>query len=168
MTLSSRRLISTWLPVALMVMGVASESTPSFGGDHTGHLLRPVWEFFFGVTSDVRWEFVHHLIRKSGHFLYYGALGLVWLRAWLRTWKVRFVWDRGWLLWRWSMQMSMCCTCLVAAMDETHQSYLPNRTGLVTDVLLDSSGAVLMVGAAFVVMWARVPRGSQQTFMAGL
>src|SRR5579863_10368366 len=77
--------ISAWLPVAIGVGVIACESTVYFGADHTTGPLRHIWESVFGHLSDARWEVTHHLIRKTGHFVGYGLLGLAWLRAWWMT-----------------------------------------------------------------------------------
>src|SRR5512140_2486318 len=80
----SRRL-SAWLPVLLGVAIIALESTDFMGAEHTSGPLRKIFEAIFGRVTDARWEIEHHLIRKSGHFLGYGAIGLAWLRAWWMT-----------------------------------------------------------------------------------
>ncbi len=66
--------ISAWLPVAIGISVIALESTIWFGADQTSTPLRRVYEFLFGQVSDVRWPAIHHLIRKSGHFVGYGLL----------------------------------------------------------------------------------------------
>src|SRR5208282_4862730 len=74
--------ISAWLPVAVGIALVVMESTAYFGADRTTHPLRWLVQSIFGHLSDNTWDFIHLCIRKSGHFLGYGALGLAWLRAW--------------------------------------------------------------------------------------
>ncbi|ADV83962.1 VanZ family protein [Terriglobus saanensis SP1PR4] len=138
-----------------MLLVIVRESTASFGGDHTGRILRPIWQALFGVVTNREWDHIHHHLRKTGHFLGYGAQGLAWLRAWLRTWQPRFAWEAWRERWRWALQMALLNTMLVAALDEVHQSFLPNRTGLVSDVLLDSSGAALMLVIAFFFRWVK-------------
>jgi len=138
-----------------MLLVIVRESTASFGGDHTARILRPIWEALFGVVTNKEWGEIHHYIRKTGHFLGYGVQGLAWLRAWLRTWQPRFAWEAWRERWRWALQMALLNTMLVAALDEVHQSFLPNRTGLVSDVLLDSSGAALLLGIGFCFQWAK-------------
>ena len=151
----TRFLLSTWTPVVVMLLVIVRESTASFGGDHTARILRPIWEALFGAVTNQEWDQIHHYIRKTGHFLGYGVQGLAWLRAWLRTWRPRFAWEAWRERWRWALQMALLNTMLIAALDEVHQSFLPNRTGLVSDVLLDSSGAALLLGIAFFFRWAK-------------
>jgi len=140
--------LSAWLPVAIGIGVIMLESTEWFGSDHTSHPLRWLWETLFGPVGDARWELIHHLIRKCGHFFGYGALGLVWLRAWWMTLpRSRFSQDAF---------LALLGTALVASVDEWHQSYLPNRTSSVWDVLLDCCGAIALLLAVYI--YARLMR----------
>ena len=136
--------ISAWLPVAVGIYLVSVESTPAFGADRTSHPLRWLVQLLFGPLSDATWEIVHHVLRKSGHFLGYGALGLVWLRAWRMTLPdAPFLSQAG---------LALLGTALVASWDEWHQTFLPNRTGSPYDVLLDCCGATAMIGIAWLYL----------------
>lgn len=133
--------ISAWWPVAVGIAIVFMESTPYFGSDRTSHPLRWLVQLVFGPLSDTTWDFLHHLMRKSGHFLGYGLLGLAWLRAWRMTLPgARFLSQAG---------LALLGTALVAGWDEWHQSFLPNRTGSPWDVLLDCCGAAALIGMAW-------------------
>jgi len=132
----SRFWLSAWWPVAVGIGVIAVESTKYFGADHTSGPLRRIFQALFGPVSDAVWETTHHLIRKSGHFLGYGALGLAWLRAWWMTLPhARFLFVA---------ELALLSTALVASCDEWHQSFLPNRTSSPFDVLLDCCGALFM------------------------
>jgi VanZ family protein len=136
--------LSAWLPVAAGVVIIAIESTEAFGGDHTSGPLRRLYESIFGHVSFARWEIIHHLIRKSGHFLGYGAIGLAWLRAWWMTLPhSRFFQDAF---------LALLGTALVASADEYHQTFLPNRTGSPYDALLDCSGAIVLQLLIYIYM----------------
>ncbi len=133
--------ISAWLPVAIGIAAIVIESTPSFGSDHTSGPLRIVFEAIFGHVSDARWDVIHHLLRKTGHFIGYGLIGLTWLRAWWMTLpRSRFFACAA---------LGLLGTALVASCDEWHQSYLPNRGSSIWDVLLDCSGALVMICIAY-------------------
>jgi VanZ family protein len=135
---------NAWLPVALGVAVIAMESTEFMGADHTSGPLRLLFEAIFGRVSHAQWEFIHHLIRKSGHFLGYGAIGLAWLRAWWMTLpSSHFVQDA---------LLALLGTALVASADEWHQSFLPHRTGSPWDVLLDCCGAITLQLLIYVFM----------------
>jgi VanZ family protein len=124
----------TWLPVALGCAVIAAESTQAMGSDHTSGPLRWLFQSIFGIVSDDRWDLIHHITRKSGHFIGYGLIGLAWLRAWWFTLpQSRFLQDA---------LLAIAGTALVASADEWHQSYLPNRSGSPWDVLLDCCGAI--------------------------
>ena len=128
--------IYVWGPVVLAIAVICIESTEMMGADHTSGPLRAVYQFFFGHVPGRRWEIIHHYIRKSGHFIGYGLVGLAWLRAWwFSIPQSKFLQDS---------LLAMAGTALVAAADEYHQSFLPNRTSSPWDVLLDCTGALTM------------------------
>jgi VanZ family protein len=129
--------ISAWLPVALGVAVIVAESTAYFGADHTSGPLRWLFQLLFGPVRDAKWAVFHHIIRKSGHFLGYGVIGLAWLRAWHLTLReAPFHTDAA---------LALLGTTLLASWDEWHQGFLPNRTSSPWDVALDCSGALVML-----------------------
>jgi VanZ family protein len=142
--------VSAWLPVVVGIGVIMLESTELMGADHTNHPLRWLWESIFGPVANARWNVIHSLIRKSGHFFGYGALGMIWLRAWWMTLpRSSFLPDAS---------LALLGTALVASCDEWHQSYLPNRTGSVRDVLLDCSGAIALQLAIYIYMRMMRPK----------
>jgi VanZ family protein len=155
--------ISAWWPVALGAALIAVSSSATFGTDHTSGPLRWCWQAIFGPVNTTRWNLIHFLIRKTGHFVGYGTLGLAWLRAWrMSPPRVHF------LLYG---VLAVLGTALVAACDEFHQTFLPNRTGSPWDVLLDSCGAMTMCLIALGFVHAgrrlRTPRSSQPLRVPG-
>jgi VanZ family protein len=142
--------LSAWLPVALGIVMIFVESTVYFGADRTSGPLRWLFEHLFGPVSKARWEIIHNLIRKSGHFLGYGAIGLAWLRAWWMTLpKMHFLHDAV---------LALLGTALIASADEFHQTFLPNRTGVASDVLLDCCGAITLQMIVYVFMRSFRPK----------
>jgi len=142
--------VNAWLPVALGIGVILIESTEMLGSDHTSGPLRFLYERIFGHVSAPRWEILHHNIRKSGHFLGYGLIGLAWLRAWWMTLPhSRFIQDAV---------LALLGTALVASGDEWHQSFLPNRTGTPWDVLLDCTGAITLQLIVYVFMRTFKPK----------
>jgi VanZ family protein len=141
--------IGAWLPVAVAIALVAIESTPYFGADRTSGPLRHLWEWLFGPVTEHRWHILHILLRKSGHFTGFGFVGLTWLRAWRMTLpQISFL--RIELL-------ALAGSALIASADEFHQSFLPNRTSSPRDVLLDCTGALVTMCAAYLILRARAP-----------
>jgi VanZ family protein len=143
--------IWTWLPVALGIVMILIESTEAFGGNHTSGPLRALYQAIFGPVSDTRWEHIHIAIRKTGHFIGYGLIGLAWLRAWWFTLPhSRF---------RTDFVLAMLGTAAIASCDEWHQSFLPNRTSSVRDVLIDCTGALILQLLVYIYM--RITRPKQ-------
>jgi VanZ family protein len=144
-----RFLAWTWLPVLLCASVFAVESTSYFGWEHTNAPLRRVAEALCGSGVDAHWPLLHHLIRKTGHFVGYGVFALVCFRGfWLalpRTGSrlLRQLRAHG---------LAILCTFLVGGTDEWHQSFLPNRTAQFSDVLLDTCGGVVLCLALFLAM----------------
>ncbi len=139
-----------WLPVLIAIAVIALESTDLFGADRTSAPLRWLYEHLLGPVGDQRWKLIHHYIRKTGHFTGYGIIGLTWLRAWWMT-------APRWGFWRCSL-MAVLGTVLIASSDEFHQTFLPNRTGLFSDVVLDTCGAVVLQLLAFLAFRLLQPR----------
>jgi VanZ family protein len=131
------RLFLAWLPALIGVCVIMMESTEAFSTAHTNGPLRHLWESLFGAQPADRWEEIHHIIRKTGHFIGYGTLSLLFYRAWRLT---------GDILHRRTFRIenvlyALACTLVVASADEFHQTFLPGRTGRPQDVLLDMMGA---------------------------
>jgi VanZ family protein len=76
----------------------------------------------------------HFALRKSLHVLAYGLLGFLNFRA------VRGP-RSGWNL-RWSL-IAVTLAVFIASLDEWHQTFVPGRTGVVSDVAIDCMGATL-------------------------
>jgi VanZ family protein len=142
--------VGTWLPVVLMMAVIAMESTQYLGADHTDGPLRFLYQAVFGPVTDARWEVIHHHIRKCGHFIGYGLLGLSWLRAWLTSLARRSFLH--------SALLAMIAVFLTASADEIHQAFLPNRTSSPWDVLIDCSGALALQILAYLAIRTRQPR----------
>ncbi len=87
------------------------------------------------LTGDTLYIVLGTLVRKAAHLCEYALLaGLIWLlmRAYGR--------ERRWL--------AVLLAVLYAVTDEVHQAFVPGRTGLARDVLIDAVGAALGVWAA--------------------
>jgi len=140
--------VAFWMPALLGMVVIAIESTPTFSGEHTSHFLRPLFEAIFGHIADPTWDETNHLIRKSGHFIGYGTLCVLFLRAWLWTLAGKTgLSDKAWRLRAWLL--ALLSNFFVASCDEFHQSFLPSRTGKFSDVLLDTCGGFILTSIAF-------------------
>lgn len=89
---------------------------------------------------------IEHLIRKSAHMTEFAILAIL-----------IFIW-----LGRWQMSRmrracgAMALSSLYACSDEFHQLFVEGRAGLVSDVLVDSAGAV--IGVLLFVLVGRIMR----------
>jgi VanZ family protein len=143
--------LRTWLPVLACAAVLAVESTPYLGSDHTSAPLRQLAEGIFGYDACVNWNQIHHLIRKTGHFAGYGIFALVCFRSF---WIVLQAAGSRVLRQMRAHGLAILTTFLAAGADEFHQSFLPNRTGQFSDVLLDTCGAVALCLVLFLTMQA--------------
>jgi VanZ family protein len=152
--------LRTWLPVLACSMVFAVESTAFFGADRTSAPLQQIAEAIFGYGIGVHWELIHHLIRKTGHFMGYGIFSLVCFRAfWFTSQQVAARLPRQLR----AHGLAILATFLVASADEFHQSFLPNRTGQFSDVLLDTCGAAVLGLLLFLAMLAVERRRQTRT-----
>ena len=92
------------------------------------------------------------VLRKSGHFIGYAILSALVFLALKHTYRDRLqpVLQRSWGmffrdLWRfeWAV-IAVLLTLVTASLDEIHQTFLPSRTGRWQDVVIDTSGALVM------------------------
>jgi len=137
MTTSTKRILRVWLPSGVWLAVITLESTNLGSAEHTGRLLFPILHFLFGLDA-ARFATWHMLLRKTGHFVGYFVLSILLFRSWRGTFPR--------LSTRWCVQwatIAFLMTSLIASMDEWHQTFLPSRTGMLRDVVLDSSAAFL-------------------------
>ena len=143
---ATSQIVKMWIAAGLWMIVIAIESTNYFSSEHTGHWLYPIFHFLTGV-SVLRFEVWHTYIRKTGHFVGYFVLSCLLFRAWKATLPRATAWALRWA------GIALLMTAFVASMDEWHQTYLPSRTGCVSDVLLDSFAA--LVAQLVIMMWLR-------------
>ena len=155
LTASRPNLLRAWWPAVVWIGLIAFESTDFFSSENTGSMLYAILTRLFGHIDFYKFLVFHHYLRKTGHVVGYGMLGLLLLRGWRATL------GRDHALLLRTALLSWLGTVFVAAMDEWHQSYIPSRTGSVWDVALDTvAGLAFLVAAYF---WLRRPDGAEQT-----
>ena len=99
---------------------------------------------FSSIPSDEMPNFglVDFIIKKGGHALGYGLLALTYLRG-LRGEH------SGQSKIKQTMLIAWALSVLYSATDEFHQSFVPGRHPAVTDVMIDSVGAVVALILAY-------------------
>jgi VanZ family protein len=131
----SGRICKYWLPLLLWMSLIFSASTSLGAPDHTSLFFRPLMHWLFPHMAEDRLELIHHIARKTAHFVEYAMLGLLVWRA------VDFdpafgSFSAGLHFW-----FALLFCLLYASTDEFHQSFVPTRQPAVQDVLLDTCGS---------------------------
>ncbi len=125
-----------------------------FGADHTSGPLQHFLEYVLDRRfNPLEWWQIHYKIRKAGHFLGYGFLSLACFRAVWMTFRL----SENPLRRQFACHgLAMLGTLIVASSDELHQLYLPNRTGTIVDVGIDSLGGLAMQILVWLGVWLRM------------
>lgn len=105
-------------------------------------------ESIISVESSGYVGFVEFFIRKGAHFFSFFLLGFFWQLG-LRK-RVR----EEWLV----VVLSIFLCIGYASFDEFRQSFHPERTGLMADVILDSAGAIVGVVVAWLLTKKKIIR----------
>jgi VanZ family protein len=129
--------LKAWIAAILWLIVIAIESTAYLSAHNTSRILYPILHFLFGMDW-AHFEHWHFYIRKTGHVIGYGILSILLFRAWRATLPVMS--SVQWSL-RWAT-IAILGTALVASLDEWHQSFIPSRTGAVSDVVLDTCAGI--------------------------
>ncbi|WP_042472202.1 VanZ family protein [Bacillus ndiopicus] len=102
--------------------------------EETLSLLKiPYWGRINSVESRGYFYFVEFLIRKATHFIGFGIVGVLFYLLYRK------------LTWRFPAILALATVFLIASLDEIRQAFSPGRTGVFSDVLLDSSGALFFI-----------------------
>lgn len=137
-----------WAPVVLWMALIFSASTDVGSSERSSRLIGPLLRWLFPRMPEPTIDAVVLGVRKTAHMTEYAVLTvLVWravrrpVRQDPRPWSWR---PAGW---------AVAVAVAYAVSDELHQAFVPSRQGQVSDVLLDSLGAVL--GLVLVLAWVR-------------
>ena len=123
--------LSRLLPPFAWMAVIAVFSSSLFGADQTGSWILPALGRLLPWAGPGLLHALHAALRKLGHVVEYGILAALWLRA-LRPGRGAAVW-------------AVVLSALYAALDETRQSLVPNRTASPLDVAIDTAGAFVAV-----------------------
>jgi len=133
-----RIFLKYWLPVVFWMILIFTASADTKSYQHTSTFFEPLLHWLFPWMSQAQVELLHHLVRKTAHLTEYALLALLLWRAVRRPQRG----DRR--PWRWDEAgLSLVVVFTYAASDEFHQIFVPGRTALVPDVLIDTTGGAL-------------------------
>jgi len=137
----SRQALRDWLPPLLWMVVIFSASHDAASVHHSSRLFEPLMHWLFPRMAQARVEDFHHLFRKSGHVAEFAILGMLLWRG------LRHARPDPQRRWRWSQAgLVLMAVLLYAATDEFHQTFVPGRTGQVSDVFVDLSGGAVGLG----------------------
>lgn len=97
---------------------------------------------------------MEHIVRKGAHMTEYAILAAL-LYVWLGRWRQQRLRRYG---------LAVMLAAVYACSDEIHQLFVEGRAGMVSDVLIDSAGAVLGLGILILIqsligwLWERKNR----------
>jgi VanZ family protein len=130
-----RAFLKYWLPPLVWMVLIFTGSSDAKSYQHTSLLVEPFLHWLFPHMTQAHIEEIHHLIRKCGHLTEYAVLVFLFWRA------VRQPVKNDSRPWRWrEAGVALSLVFLYAASDEFHQSFVPTRTPMVLDVLIDTFG----------------------------
>jgi VanZ family protein len=130
--------LRVWLPVIAWAALISILSSALFSGEHTSGVILPLLQALFPAARPERLLAMHTGIRKAAHLTEYLILALLLVRA-LRTEGLR-----GGAL----AATAVLIGVAYAALDETHQAFVPSRTASPGDVAVDAIGVLAGVGLA--------------------
>ena len=119
----------------------------SFAASETSRFIGPLLRWLFPAADPASVEGAHFAIRKAAHFVEYAILALLALRAFRLSFE-RPLAQLG--------AASLALVLAVAVVDEWRQAVSADRTGALSDVALDFSGAAsaLVLVGAFRQLWS--------------
>jgi len=143
--------VIAWLPVIIW-MGVIflfSHQPGNLSGASSGRIVEFISSGIARIIPfmEVNEDLLHFLFRKGAHFGVYAVLGVLSLRAFRIS---GYSGKRG-VLFGWML------ATLYAGTDEYHQTFIPGRSGEMTDVMIDSIGAMTGVGFYLLVKGIQFP-----------
>jgi VanZ family protein len=132
-----RAFLKFWLPVIFWMSVIFTASSDSHSYEHSSFFVEPFLHWLFPKMSQANIEEIHHVIRKCCHLTEYAVLALL-------LWRALHLSKNNLPAWSWpKVGGTLLAVFLFAASDEFHQSFVPTRTPLVSDVFVDTAGGAL-------------------------
>jgi VanZ family protein len=130
-------------PCLAWMLVISAFSTAVFSAQHTGSILLPILHRLFPAATPAALNALHDAVRKSMHLLEFGVLALLWCRA--------LSWERA----RWQLRtaaLALLIAVSFAALDESHQVFVPGRTASIKDVGWDGTGALIALAVGLALL----------------
>jgi VanZ family protein len=140
------RFIRYWLPAVFWMALIFSASADTQSFRHSSLIFEPLVRWLFPHLSPMQVAALHHVFRKCCHLSEYAIL------AWLFWRAIRKPAKNDPRPWSWNEAgLTLAIVSMYAASDELHQAFVPSRTPLVSDVVIDTCGGA----AALLLLWLR-------------
>jgi VanZ family protein len=132
-----RAFLKCWLPVLLWMALIFFASSDSHSYEHSSRIIVPFLHWLFPNMLQANVETIHHVFRKCCHLTEYAVLALL-------LWRALHQSNTNLPTWSWpKVGGVLLLVFLYAASDEFHQSFVPTRTPLVSDVFIDTAGGTI-------------------------
>jgi VanZ family protein len=138
-------------------LAVLSLSGATGSAANTGQIIHWLLSWFI-TPAPAQLKIINYYFRKTGHFLAYGGMGLLWFRA--------FRGHGGYGSGRAGLYSLACCLAC-ALLDEGNQWFHASRGASLYDVLLDMAGAGLAVLISG-IFWTPGTRTAAVALTAGI
>jgi VanZ family protein len=142
--LKFRAFLKYWLPALIWMALIFSASSDTNSFAHSSRIIAPLLHWLFPQMPDDTLYLIVLFVRKCAHLTEYAVFALLLWRALRKPVKND---PRPWI-WR-EARLALLIVALYAASDEFHQSFVPTRTGLVSDVFVDIAGGA----AGLLALW---------------
>ena len=143
--LKFRAFLKYWLPALIWMALIFSASSDANSFEHSSRIIAPLLHWLFPRMPDDTMYLIVLLVRKCAHLTEYAVFALLLWRALRKPVKND---PRPWI-WR-EARLALLIVALYAASDEFHQSFVPTRMALVSDVFVDTAGGA----AGLLALWA--------------
>ena len=113
----------------------------ALGNSATYRVVVAVFKWLLPAANPSTIDLLYIIVRKSFHFVEYAVLALLLFRAFRKMSSK--IWDFKWVL------FAGCIAIGYGFLDELVQSLIPSRRGSLLDWLIDSGGAIFVLGMIF-------------------
>ena len=129
-------------PVILWTALIFIGSSDLLSASHTSSfLIRPL-RLLFPSASETTLNTIHFALRKLGHFTEYAILASLAARAFRTS-------SQPWLRQRW-FWTALSFVIVYALFDEFHQSFVPQRSAHIEDIVIDALSATAALGIWYI------------------
>ena len=140
------RFLKYWLPVFIWLGVIFAGSSDIFSAEQTSRYLIPFLRWLDPQISPSTIAVIHFALRKISHVTEYAVLAALLWRALRSASAFRAKMSMV------SVGVWVACA-IFAASDEFRQSFIGSRTASLSDVMIDSVGALM--GLTFCLVFAR-------------